>query len=509
MTSNSCNKLDETVYDRLRSDEFFTSETDVVAAMAPVYSGFRNWLQFQTWWDLEETTDSWVTPTRAGIWFDSGYYQRLHLHTWTAFDAHPLAIWNTMFNNVNNCNRVLFQLENAKFDINGKESYIAEIKTARAFLYYQLCSVFGNVPIVDRYDVPEGYLPETRSRAEVFNFIEKDLQESIPLLNEEAFGSMYGRFNKWAGNAILARLYLNAEAWTGTAKYAEAAQACDQIITANKYNLENQFNANFRLTNDQSREIIFSFPFDEKYTSQVTIYPAFQKTLHIENLTKTYKAKTWGDGGVMAVPSFVNTFDPEDKRLAQSFHSGQQYGIDGEQLFCTGIVAADVGKPLNYTNTLTDLRDAHEWEGYRFGKYEIKIGTLRACDNDWVAIRYAEVLFMKAECLLRTGNAAAAAVIINSVRDRSFDTSKPVTAAELLANSSVNGVSVKFGRMLDEWGWEFTGEGLRREQQIRFGNYSTGSWTEHQPSSNSRNLFPIPQNVLNANRNLVQNPGYN
>ena len=509
ITSFSCTKLDEQVYSQLRADEFFTSESDVVAAMGPVYAGYRNWLQFQTWWDLEETTDSWVTPTRAGIWFDSGYYQRLHLHTWTATDAHPLAIWNVMYSNINNCNRVIFQLENAKFAVNGKDAFIAELRTARAFLYYQLCSIFGNVPIVDRFDVPEGFLPETSPRKQVFDFIETELSESIPELSENNAQLYYGRFNKWAGLTLLARLYLNAEAWTGVSKWTECATTANQIIQVNKYSLESDFSTNYALANHLSKELIFTFPFDEKYTSSVTIYPAFQKTLHIEHLTKKYNAKTWGDNGVMAVPSFVNTFQPGDRRLAKTYHMGQQYGADGQALKCTGIVAADIGKPLNYTNTMTDLTNSHEWEGYRFGKFEIKVGTMRACDNDWPAMRFAEVLMMKAEAELRLGNAAGAAALVNQVRVRAFEGASPVTAEALAATTTVNGVAVPFGRMLDEWGWEFAGEGLRREQQIRFGNYGTGSWTGHQASSAFHNLMPIPQNVLSANNKLSQNPGYN
>src|SRR5699024_844256 len=119
-------------------------------------------------------------------------------------------------------------------------------------------------------------------------------------------------------------------------------------------------------------EIIFAFPFDEKYSGN-NIYVAYQYTLDNINLRKTYKAEVSGQDGVQAVPSFINTFDTTDKRLDYTFAMGQQYGMDGTLLKCTGVVASDRGKPLIYTNTLSNIRSAGEAEGYRFNKFEIKI----------------------------------------------------------------------------------------------------------------------------------------
>lgn len=506
----SCTKMDEEIYSQLRADDFFKREADVVAAMAPVYAGFRPLLSHQSWWDIEETTDIAVTPTRGSAWYDGGIYQRLHKHEWTASDAHfnsGGSIWNKLYNNVNNCNRVIYQIENADFEIQGKESYLAEVRTARAYIYYMLCSLFGNIPIVDKYDVPDGYLPETKPRKEVFDFIVKELTESIPNLNEQAGGAMYGRLNKWAGLTLLARTYLNAEAWIGTPMWDECLDACEQIIIANKYSLAANFRNNFLLTNHQSKEIIFAWPFDETFSGN-NIYIAYQKTLHGNNLRQTYNAQTGAHDGVQAVPSFIDTFDPDDRRLAATFVMGQQYAMNGTPLKCTGIVPRDNGKPLAYTNTLSNIANAGEAEGYRFGKFEIKIGTKATPDNDWPAMRYAEVLYMKAECLLRKGTDGAAA-LVNQVRARAFNTPHPVTDSELSATIVVNNVPVQYGLMLQEWGWEFAEEALRREQLIRFdNNFIKGSWTAKAPSEEFRNLFPIPVTAIASNKNLVQNTGY-
>lgn len=128
---------------------------------------------------------------------------------------------------------------------------------------------------------------------------------------------------------------------------------------------------------------------------------ALQKTLHPSNV-KTFNLQTWLDNGVCAVPTFIDTYEEGDKRLPKTWRMGQQYGSDGSILYCTGLVPGWEGKPLIYTKEVSNLENGGEAEGYRCGKYEIKMGTSRALDNDWVAMRYAEVYLMKAECILRT-----------------------------------------------------------------------------------------------------------
>ena len=148
-------------------------------------------------------------------------------------------------------------------------------------------------------------------------------------------------------------------------------------------------------------------------------------------------------------------------------------------------------------------------------------------DNDFVVFRYADVLMMKAECLLRTGKADEAATLVTQVRQRAF-TSTPakaiVTGVDLLkgsvydygirdnretpANTFAGGADIQYGRFLDELAWEFNQEGRRRQDMIRFGVYTTKSWFSHAPNGNHRTLFLIPRRELDANGNLKQNPGY-
>ncbi len=380
--------------------------------------------------------------------------------------------------------------------------------TLRAYWYYILGETFGNVPIVDRFDVPEGYLPETNTRKEVFQFIEKSINDNLNKLSDDT-KAYYGRFNKWNAKMLLARLYLNAESWINEPMYTKCASLCSEIRNSNKYALEKDYSSPFKAQNENSPEIIFSYPADEVKTGS-TIYMAMQKTLHPSSV-KTFNLKTWLDNGVCAVPSFIDSYEDGDKRLVKSWRMGQQYGSDGSILYCVGIVPGWEGKPLNYTKYVSSLGNAGEADGYRCGKYEIKMGTSRGMDNDWVAMRYAEIYFMEAECILRTnGSANEAANLINQVRSRAFDNNVPLTGNELTATIDVNGVPVKFGALLKELGIEFALEGLRRSQLIRFdNNYTKGTWSFHEPSNNTNlNLFPIPLSEIQANNKLKQNTGY-
>ena len=112
------------------------------------------------------------------------------------------------------------------------------------------------------------------------------------------------------------------------------------------------------------------------------------------------------------------------------------------------------------------------------------------------------------------GDSQGAADIVNQVRARSFDASLPeavrkLTAGQLAASTVVDGVSVPYGEFLKELGREFTGEGLRREQLIRWDLYVKGSWSFHKPNNKKyQELFPIPSSELLSNINLLQNDGY-
>ena len=151
------------------------------------------------------------------------------------------------------------------------------------------------------------------------------------------------------------------------------------------------------------------------------------------------------------------------------------------------------------------------------------MGITNRLSNDWPLFRYADILLMKAEALLRDGKSGAG-TLVTQVRERAFKNNpqKAVVTDDDLKQGSVydygrrdtyktsheGGADIQFGRFLDELGWEFTQEGRRRQDMIRFDAFTKKSWFSHDASSKTRDLYPIPNTVILTNSNLKQNPGY-
>src|SRR5690606_11506367 len=102
---------------------------------------------------------------------------------------------------------------------------LAEVKVLRASYYYLLMYLYGNVPLDTEFDVPEGYLPEQKSRQEIYDFVVSEITENIDDLSDSSGQEMYGRFNKWAAYALLAKVYLNAEVYSGTPQWEKCIEA--------------------------------------------------------------------------------------------------------------------------------------------------------------------------------------------------------------------------------------------------------------------------------------------
>lgn len=522
----SCTKLEDENFGDIVASEFTPDESDLASLVGPAYTNWRTLMMNETglFYLQELTADAVVIPARPNGWVDDGLYRRPHLHQWTTQDAYAGTVWGSAFGGITNTNRVLYQIESDIIPMEeGKEALIAELKVLRASYYYALVDAFGNVPIVEQFDLPEGFLPEQSSRREVYDFIVQEITEALPHLKEESDLTMYGRFNKWSAYALLAKMYLNAEVYAGEANWDGVISATNAIIKSGNYSLDPNPEDPFVTENENSEEIIFAIPYDENYAEGyddgfmmhlISLHPANQATFNIA---------TFPWGGSAAIPQFIDTYDEDDERLAKDWLQGQQYSSTGEPL----VGSMDLeGQPLVFVNEIPSVYSSTEASGYRLAKYEYKQGLQESMSNDVPLLRYSDVLMMNAEALLRTGNLDAAALLVTEVRKRSF-TDNPdkatVTGSELLEGSTYDygirddfnnmyteegGDDIQFGSFLDELGWEFSQEGRRRQDLIRFGVFTTKSWFSHQPNGDYRNLFAIPQQELNTNPNLVQNRGY-
>lgn len=525
----SCTDLKDDSYGTIPSDRYKPTTEEEIGYL--VNAAYVSWRETMLLWNgvvrsQELSADQDVLPGRDGIgWVDGYIYKRWHQHTWTSEDDGPYQGWARTYTGINTCNRLLSQIDDGAIAVSGetKDALIAELKVLRASYYYILVDLFGNIPIVTDYkDVS---LPQQSTRLQVYNFIIDELTDNVDLLSETPRGALYGRMNKWVGYTILAKMYLNAEVWSGTAEWQNCIDACDKVIEyANKskeYALESEQKNIFVTKNENSKEIIFGLPFDEIYVTDWNAFDFHLYTLAPENQTTYgFTARPWG--GVCATPQFIDSFDPDDIRLTENYISGPQY----TSLAGTEPLERSDGKgQLVYIKSVPSIDNSDMADGYRWGKFEYAEGSTNRLSNDWPQFRYADILMMKAEALMRS-NQSGAGALVTQVRERAFRNTDPakatVTDAELKLGSvydygrrdvysttSEGGSDIQYGRFLDELGWEFAQEGRRRQDMIRFGVFSTKSWFSHDATNNkNRDLYPIPNSILLTNSNLKQNPGY-
>lgn len=511
----SCNKdLNEKVFSDITEQTY--NYTDVYQAIGIVYANMRNFWGHTNYYGLQETSsDEVVMPANASGWDDGGIYKRIHLHTWNSENPQMNQMWNSFYTGVINSNRIIELLEADKVPFPAgisKESIVAEVRVARAFFYWLILDNFGDAALITNTSKE---LPSKATRKTIYDFVVTEIKEALPSLSDDNNKLMYGRFNKWAAKALLANVFLNANIYAGEPKWEDAITQCDDIINSGKYTLETNYRDIFKTNNENSSEIIFAIPLNENtgtgfFVEMFSWHGALKGKVNMQ-------ATPWGSGSAMGVSQFIDTYNINDQRLSDSWLFGPQFGIDGTTPLLGSYDQA--GKQVNFTKDLPDGLYTGEFEGYRMNKYEVKVGAKSNLDNDFPFFRYAEVLMIKAECLLRTGDKDQAALLVSTVRQRAFKANPAlatVTGDELNGNTVYkygyvedyqmvdpgDNSPVQYGRMLDELGWEFAWEAHRRRDNIRFGVFTKKSWLSHKPNGDNRITFLIPQQAINSNPNL-------
>jgi starch-binding outer membrane protein, SusD/RagB family len=481
----SCTNLDENVFDQIAQDKYGQNPEQLASLIGPLYGGLGDYYgQFS---GINAVTDEQVVPTRGGDWKDGDQWKRYEQHTWdpTLDDGFFNGLWTWIYNNITSINQ---QLANPSVT---DPTTQAELKTLRAFYHYLAMDNFGNVIIADKITAAGGDSdgsPVQRTRAEVYNFVEQELLNALPDLSEVVGGTNYGRMTKYVANMILAKLYLNAEIYTGEAQWAKAKEQCDIIIQSDKFALAADFFSNFTVNNEGSPEIILATPMDK------TKRPGFNtqfSTLHYKHqLTYDLGAAPWN--GFCTAAEFYDSFDDNDIRK-NMWIIGQQYDIAGAPLM-------DDDLPMVIKKDIPAFEmpagAAGRLVGARSQKYQIQLhnhASTNSQDNDFIIYRLADVYLMRGEANWRLGEKQLAADDINAIR--SLRNVPDFTSALTLDN-----ILAERGR---ELAWEFH----RRQDLIRFGQF-TKAWTFKPASPETRTLFPIPTSQIALNPNLTQNSGY-
>jgi hypothetical protein len=490
----ACTNLDEEIYSKISKENFFTTEEQFVKYSARAYSSLQHWgTEKSLWTFVIQNTNEVCTPVNPnGGWWDDGRYNEVHVHSIPSSNRLLEMAWDYWASGVTACNDVLDMFESVDKDFAAKDRVVAEVKTLRA--YYYLCAIdnWGSVP----YSISKkekGY-PEKKDRAFMFDFIEKEIKDNIDFLQVEPTGEYYGRITRGAADAILAKLYLNAEKWIGKAMWKEAEEACQDIISRGNYRLAENYKDNFKVYNETSPEQIFAIPYSTVYTTDDHhAFIIYMSTLPADICRPMgIPADAWD--GLCAEPDFMASYEAGDTRKKDTWLYGQIYDKDGNPLeYAPGVpYVIDPDMPESVYGK-DARRDA--LQGARIAKWEYQsdgrlTGGQVGMDNDFFLLRYADVVLMYVEALVRQNRASEAANVADFQRIRTRAGLKPFTAAQLTLDN-----------LYWERAHELAIEGWQRQDMIRFDKYLEAWWAK--PAKEASDLtLPYPKSAIAANPNL-------
>lgn len=448
---------------------------------------------YRLYWKAQElSTDEAVIS-----WGDVGI-QDFHNMNWTSNNSFLTGLYYRCLYQITLCNDFIRESADAKLsdrgisgaDADNIRQYAREARFLRAFQYWVLMDLFGNPPFVTETSIIGGPPPQQATRTQVFEYIEKELkalEANMPAPRSNEFG----RADKGAVWALLARLYLNAQVYTGTARFTDAISYAKKVIDGG-YTLVSNYQWLMLADNNQNTsEFIFSINYDGLKTQG---YGGTTFLTHA-SVGGSMPASSFGVGGgwsgVRTTKNLVALFPDQtgaaDQR-AQFYTSGQNLEISNQTDFTNGLAVTKY-KNLKRNGTIGSSPDF--------------------ADVDMPLFRLAEMYLIYAEAVLRGGtggDAATALQYINILRARAYgNTSGAISPATLILDF-----------VLDERARELYWEGHRRTDLIRYNKFveSTYLWPWKGGVSSGtgvpafRKLFPIPSRDINANLNLKQNPGY-
>jgi len=514
----SCTKLDVKVESQFVKDNFPVTSADFAAFYGTMYANLSSSYGVPYWRMQELSTDEAILPGRDGNFDDGGQYRQLHYHTWTIDHANVKTVWEWGFGGINTCNRLIGATAASSSTDAIKLSGTTEVKTMRALYNFMMMDIYGNIPIIETFPVPSDNLPVTVSRDKVFEYIERELLAAIPNLPQKTNSNSqlyYGKPTRGLAFALLSKMYLNAEVYTGKSRYADAVVMADSVLKNTSYALDAKYSDIFDVNNGpQITETIFAIPYDQQIPgNQITrfgFYPALAPAYGIPGVGFSISMST--------TPEFYDRFNLTNDIRTSFWLIGKQYAPDANrkpdlskpvynagtttQIELTRDLILKPGKPMDVGNTVAD-----QAKGIRSVKYWPDVNAIQATrlnGNDMPFLRLADVMLMKAEAIMRgaaattvNGELQTPLVLINKVRARA--------GAPLATTVSLQSI-------LDERARELSWEAWRRNDLIRYGQFETEYPLQNDVLTMDKNItkriYPVPTSELRLNTNLKQNPGY-
>ena len=470
-----------------------------------------NTVLLRCWWTLQENT----TDEAKCAWGDS-WVAQVNSIVWNTAEVEPMeGLYHRSMYVVSIVNDFLKQLQNAPEGVD-RERYNAEARFCRALAYYVLMDAFGNPPFAT--EETGSSLPEQIKRADLFDWIEGELntiKSSLPEMTDE-----YGRADQHCVDFLLARMYLNSEVYTGTKRYTDCITACNNIITSNSYELADDYAELFMADNgenaDARKEIIFPVIADGNTTQSYGIGAIILGSRSGSEGTVENYGCNGGWDGFRATGNLVRAFNYDAEESA--------WTADNINSFDNRAIFYSEGRSLDITTSAIGTFTEEGWAVYKYSNLNSD-GTpgknTTFPDTDFPLFRLGEVYLMYAEAVARGGEGGStskAVEYIQNLRKRANTVYSEVTESWLTENTSVSAstASVAYGNILNERCRELYWEATRRTDLIRFGLFTSNSYTWSEKGGvisgvgvdNKYNLFPIPVSDISVNGNLHQNEGY-
>lgn len=428
-----------------------------------------------------------------------------HNLKWTADDPFLKGIYARCIYNITLINEYIRESTDAKLaerNISGADAAEikksnAEAKFLRAFNYWVMLDLFGKSTFITEADLIGTFQPGEKSRTELFSYIETELKAvETQLANVKTIE--YGRVDQGAAWALLARLYLNAQVYTGTAKYSEALTYAKKVIGGG-YSLYPDYRKVFMADNDKAKdEFMFAINCDGLRTQ------AYGNTTFFVHCAAGDDAADYGVGGGWygyrttkgLADLFTDLSGNTDKR---AMFTTSKYNTSPSQIAISDISNFDQGMHVN------------KYKNIRADGGPVSDSRKEFSDVDFPVFRLSEMYLIYAEAVLRGGtggDAATALTYLNLIRVRAGATA--FSAADL--TPAATGLQ----NILNERGRELYWEGHRRTDLIRYGLLTTSTyvwpWKGGVASGTGvdtkYNIYPVPTTNRTTNPNLTQNAGY-
>lgn len=474
----ACTDLEVTNPNQRTTDTFWLTDDDAIVAINAAYGGIQGngvygrWLHFAS----DARTD---VGTSRSPWTDLQNWTRTVLVS-SNFEGNEFS-WRERYHAIYRANQVIENVPAIEMDEGLKRRIVAEATFLRGLMYYDLAILFGNVPVITEV-LEAGEFPATQPEATVLAQAETDALAAAADLPESYTGNDVGRATRGAALALAARAQLQQREWP------TAAATFRQVVESGVYDLAPTYAENFTMQGENNMESVFEAQFGGP-----GVLASGTRGL---NIAKLVGPPEIGFTDVQPTEWFFQQYFAEsgtaDPRLDATIFWNKPGGMDVH------------GRPFaqRYPNGFKDTGIDKTYFWKKYGEHWLPVQDWDAALN-YKVIRYADVLLMLAEALTEAGEPDDAATYLNMVRTRVGLPEVSTTLGQADMRARIE------HEMLMELGWE----NKRLPYLKRHDLFKKAVLQPHDPDfdffvDGKSELLPVPQNEVDLNPNVTQNPGW-